>query len=266
MIKNFKDFIFEGIHDIEEFTLMVNKIILFFTDENYPLINRINKRGINNIYFNNDSEYIKNICDSNDFRILRNFIMKSNVKIYFVIDTISSRGVYTHYNTIKINQSNKEFIKNIQYQIGITEKDPDDNSITTYDCKKILRTSLGVAFRNVLLHELQHAYDDFRSKGNYTNDKPSIEYYKKLKYDYQDINSKMSEDERKIYLSLPHEYWARFNEFLSDINNFNFKRKGFKFFLNELEENFVGYEHLSNDAKKRLKKALYKFYILKCEK
>ncbi len=266
MIKTYKDFLLnEGINDIKEFTLMVNNIILFFTEANYPIINRIHKRGTDNIHFNCDSESIRDICNYEDFPILGKFILKSNVRIYFVLDSISSGGVYANYNIIKINQSNKEFLDNIKYNLNITEKDADDNSITADDCKRILRTALGVAFRSVLLHELQHAYDDFRSKGKYTHDKLSQDYYKKLKYAYDDVKSKMSEEERKIYLSLPHEYWARFNEFLSDISAFNFKRKGLKFFLDYFKQNFVGYEHISDDAKKRLSKALYKFYILNCK-
>jgi hypothetical protein len=104
-------------------------------------------------------------------------------------------------------------------------------------------------YRNILVHELQHAYDDLRSKGKYTQDKQSQEYYKsKYKSHYS-------------YLKLPHEVWARFAELAEHITIYIRKSD----LVGIVEDNLRGWEYLDEPMKRRILKSAYKLYDIKRE-
>jgi len=63
-----------------------------------------------------------------------------------------------------------------------------------------------------LIHELQHAYDDYRSQNKSYQTKEFSEY--KSKYMQANIENNINQDAEQYikYLNLPHEIWARFSQ------------------------------------------------------
>lgn len=247
----------EGYKEIDELDNLTTEIISHFANKNFPIVNRIHKRRNNNYNFNLDGDYLNNIIKNKTQYNLINNIIDNNLYISW-FDNIK----YSHFNNkpfqIKLKYPNKNFIENLNYNISIADKDPDDNSISKENAIRILKTSLGVAYRSVIIHELEHAYDHLISKGNFDKDKKSKNFYKKWNQD-TDINSEQFQE----YLNLPHEYKARFSEFLSD-NKYQFK-KDFNHILNLFKNNNkMKYNRIINDKdKKKLIKNLYKYWYIK---
>lgn len=111
-------------------------------------------------------------------------------------------------------------------------------------------------YKNLIVHELQHAYDSFRSKGKYKSDQLSKKFYGELKKDPKNYIS--TKEGKEIYLMLPHEYWARFSQFISKIVNPYFE---FHPLLKKFEKEFDGYSNLPQKDRQRLLKALHKYFI-----
>lgn len=116
---------------------------------------------------------------------------------------------------------------------------------------------VGYAFNNYirtsLIHEIQHAIDDYRSNSMYHSDKKSNAFYSRRKYD-----DEYTRELHDLYLQLPHEYWARFAQY---INSADFRVElPFKTVYQIFKERFTGYDVLEDDDRKRLSKALYVYY------
>ena len=261
IVKNLlKEALTEAYNAVDEIKDLTTDVILYFAKQNFPLIARLNRRGIhqNFIHFNNEYMGINpQMIDINKYKVLRSFINSGSCYIQFVTG-INVNGSYGN-GRIEINMNRKEFIENLTYTMGIADRHPDDNTISAEDAYRIIRVGIGVAFRSTLMHEIRHAYDDFISKSNYANDKKSLKYYKNKTDDPTAPNYTMSPEEHKIYLTLPHEYWARFTQTIHDIN----KSKPFNDFFNEFKRNIKGWDLLTQNNRERLGKAAYRYWDLK---
>lgn len=170
--------------------------------------------------------YLFNVIDESKYSLLKELIY--SVKIEFKELPEKTNGEYTHYyKSVVIN-------KNI-----------------LQDKKKVKET---------LVHELQHSYDFFRSKEKVVDLKKNSEFYKKSN-SKEILTKEEIESLNKKYLKLPLEYWARFSEFVinidwNEIYNFNELKKQFEMF-------FRGYDILKEKDKKRLLNSLYKIYQIK---
>jgi hypothetical protein len=150
-------------------------------------------------------------------------------------------------------------------------------------------TKIFLPFYSTLIHELQHAYDFYRSGGKYANYKASRDYYK-MKHDVRDIekiydaDGKLSEEQikrisdiGKRYLRLRHEVDARFAEairktnfydvdFLDDIEDgdvyMKHTMKPFKKVKSDFIYNMSGISVLSTEERKRVLRKLGQFYQL----
>jgi GNAT superfamily N-acetyltransferase len=69
-------------------------------------------------------------------------------------------------------------------------------------------------FTTTLMHELQHAWDDFRSRGKAYKTKQYQSFLSKYKDDpaYDKLDQEKAAYKFKEYLNLPHEIWARFTQ------------------------------------------------------
>ena len=87
-------------------------------------------------------------------------------------------------------------------------------------------------FYSSLLHELRHAYDDFRTRGKAYEDKASQEFYKdqltgkhKILKQAEKIADEAALEEldriSRQYVNLPHEVWARFSQAMAKIRFVN---------------------------------------------
>lgn len=112
---------------------------------------------------------------------------------------------------------------------------------------------------SVLIHELQHIVDNHRSKGKFDDDPRSNAYYKKYS------GSSDFDTERAFqYLNLPHEYWARFSQFIKKINFLDksdqVKKYSPRDLLKFLQMNFEHWDVLVTPAQRRILKATINYY------
>lgn len=132
--------------------------------------------------------------------------------------------------------------------------------------KKVLSTYRRDMIKS-MVHELQHAYDDYRSGGDHTDEEDRditqqiVDLAKNIGPD-DEIDQETSEHLHNLYISLPYEVWARFAEVVSimeedglfeDSSDFNDVMKSFK-------EQMEGFDIISERMRKRITKALYKFW------
>lgn len=112
-------------------------------------------------------------------------------------------------------------------------------------------------FHRTILHELQHLYDDYVSKGGYTMSKKYSDFEKSGKNSYDDYED---------YLKLPHEINARFteavdgltfNDYLKTRENNKMTKRVFIEIFNDFKYRMVGYDILDDKIKNVLKKRLY---------
>ena len=97
--------------------------------------------------------------------------------------------------------------------------------------------------KSTIIHELTHAWDDYKSKGN-----------------YQDQDKYLSSDnDIKSYLNQQVEINARYTSILDkiDINRYFLNFESFK---NIFQSNFPGYTYMSKDQEKRILQRLLKDY------
>lgn len=258
-----KQLILEGVQEQSELRKLRDEMLDYFAVQNAPAI------CYNFNRFNNDKEKLKEIygkgqglriwefkvLDSNinieNYQILRDFLYNYQPRTFgleFDVN-MSKENAGTYYygnNQIKLNFYPEYFIEILEFQEGL-------------DCPSKVKQAFSRLYGKNLLHELQHAYDAFRSKNLYAKDKRSKKYYKKLKNPQS--NSLSDKEMDNLYLSLPHEYWARFSEFIGSI--FFAGKPSFSVYLKVFKENFEGWDVLKNSDKIRLIKALYKYYTSK---
>lgn len=249
----------EDYKSINELTNLANDFINAFTEKNYPLVNRINKRNVKDYYLNYNMINIEDaVVKKENYDVLEDFIGLRNRPLWVIV---SDNIRYSHYsgndNIIRLKNDGERFKELLDFQIKFANKNPDDNSIDAEDAKRMLNSILGTLFRSTLVHELQHAYDHFRSNGKYANDKKSKKYYK----NYNVLNDDMSHKKFLEYVKLPHEYWARFAQFISD--RYYFKEDFKTLLLHFKESSRIKYYLLPDKDKKILIKALYKYWYLK---
>jgi len=270
------EYIEEGYREADELNLLAIDIINYFGHANWSILKRINEEGkITERNFNfpyHDAELQEIILSSNYTKYSNNikkFSTTGGVSIYFMTIASSDSGLYFNNtktsdntsekdNKIYINLNDENYINRVKsYAI-----DADEHTSAEYE--KILVYLLNYSLKRTIIHELQHAYDDFISNGKYATDKRSKNYYANAnnKHNSFDPKSKISDEQYKIYYNLPHEYWARFSEALAnmdvrpDLDDFNAT-------LNDFKRGFDGYETLLPNAKKRILNSLYKYYDLK---
>jgi len=122
--------------------------------------------------------------------------------------------------------------------------------------------------RDTVAHELQHAYDAWRSKRKYVANKTVAKY----RADYPDENAPITPQQYKDYLRLPHEINARFTETIKNLRLIFKKSDGsfdmvpFDRVKNEFEQKFEGFKVIKPKMATRLIKRLYTYYISVREK
>jgi len=132
---------------------------------------------------------------------------------------------------------------------------------------------------STLLHELQHAYDAWRSKGKafggqltktYTSIQDRANQVMKSKSKYDDLTPEEIDainTSRKAYLNLVHEINARYAQAMHktvmtgmDYDTFDDIKKEWNKVYSEFKLNFFGWRHLSDKMKRKLTRRLAKAY------
>lgn len=143
--------------------------------------------------------------------------------------------------------------------------------------------SLHYETHSTLLHELQHAYDDWRSGGKALYQSPDFNYNvikRKNLVRKQNRGIKLSEKEIDFllkhnddYFHLPHEINARFTQAVKElrpmkldhINKIWYIGVPWETYVSDFKLYFPGWKKLSDENKKRILKKLGQFYELEKE-
>lgn len=144
---------------------------------------------------------------------------------------------------------------------------------------KSLYTTIFYMFYSVLVHELQHAYDDFRSNSKIYKTKKTEKFFNdKIEYDEKkDWEAYMSKIKR--YLNLNHEVWARFSQAMDKLRFYNselvdgekgmyfkMEMKDLKSVLSDFKSIFHGFHALNDKTKRILLRKVSQFWHIEKEK
>jgi hypothetical protein len=183
-----------------------------------------------------------------------NYLIRNKFQGVRFVDLKDSKGAYNNEKecVIYLNRK-KDLFKYLDNVDILTDKTKED--------------ILDVLYKNyysILIHELQHAYDDYLSGGKFLKTKKTNIYNDKIKKGILDFD----------YYELPHEINARFTQAINDMNFFNVDydletdtqtvtKKTFQEAKKYFEEHAMKhYEILDDNVKKRLIKRLYQYWQL----
>lgn len=170
-------------------------------------------------------------------------------------NNLASSGRYGN-GIIRLNPSKNQIKKYLNYYYNLY--DGDLQALTKRQIASPLNILFSVVFRKILVHELRHYYDDVKTNGKYTKDSRSKVYYKNL-------YNKHTSEKWYEYFNLPHEYWARYTEYIGSVINKDFTSIDFPFFFDKFKKEYYKWDVLEKKAKRKLIKALYKFFMAKKE-
>lgn len=140
-----------------------------------------------------------------------------------------------------------------QYE-GYYKAQIDNPDMPDWILKSHLKFILEKTIKEPLAHEIQHAYDDYRSKGLIFQTKQAKQYFQKYYKKRDDMES------LEKYLNQPHEIWARITQFILKYKDNLKDYNTYPEFAKEIKTNFKGYGTLPTKTKKRIFKTLYIFW------
>jgi len=204
---------------LEHFLNETHKSIQEIKDLASDVIKLIAKNNIPQISKDGSIKYLYgtylNQVDANKYNDLKDFITNTNIAItindkwdnspnasYSMID---DKGKYDpklereiDIYVEKLNDLIEEINQKVSQKSGYNEND--------------LYMELFYKLYSYLIHEIQHAYDDYRSDNKSYQTKEFSEY--KKKYMHANVENNINQDAEQYmkYLNLPHEVWARFSQ------------------------------------------------------
>jgi hypothetical protein len=262
-MRYFKDNISEGYSDVIEIEKLAKDIlknkskifanVIYFLFKNKDEFDSVKS----DVYFNYKKEYLKNIVNFNNYNKLKQFINNFDLNIKFTKEDMGYNDAQyiKSESLIKLNGRSKDLSETLtEFKNNILKINNKD------DIFKISEEILIDVYKISLVHELQHAYDDYRTDGKFVYHKKTQDFFKKFKNN----NLKTKEDFIQ-YLNVPHEFWAKYSETVSNFTDQDWE-EDFMLLLKGFRDNFIGYKTLNDKTKRRLIKALYKLYTLKRNK
>lgn len=258
----------EGYKEQDELGKLATEIITAFAKNNIGFTKRCYKQfqadpnSITADDINYDSIFIEDHVSPSAYKYLGKMFDGTSLSV-LLTDQLSHAGSYhgryyrngsrnTNNSIIKLKFPNKDFIDFLEYNFKIYSS--NNKEPTNDDYFGVFRSAFGVAYRRTLIHELQHAYDDFRSSGKYRDNPKSEKYYSK----YNPLNPSYSPEQFAEYYGLPHEYWARFSDTISDMRSI--AAKSFAEVAKDFKLKVSGWENIDSDGQRRLMRALYKMW------
>lgn len=199
----------------------------------------------------------------NEYTLGLRYSGKSNSLGDFVAHSETSGDIIVRYNLTTLKQSIEEIVLPV-----LKSGEQINQEMYNNMCNQVHGRLYDRKILSTILHELQHAYDSWRSQGMFMASKRGFDYDKKYSND-----STVTDKQRDDYDKLEYEINARFTQAIKEIQfyivNYNMdpnKPKGlltplpFNVIKNKFEEIFGGYEKMTPNFKKRLIKRLAKYY------
>lgn len=212
---------------------------------------------------------------SSKYKTLKEFISSSNIIISFK-KAERGGGDYSWYDEKQFDKTGLRTIRCFYKQelVDDIKRKAQNGELDNSD----IYFSLWYKFHSTLEHELQHAYDDYRSNTKAFINKAANSY--RQKYSLPSGEEISLEDpiaqnnKNKEYLNLPHEIWARFTQTANELkfSDLDFKKtKSGKEYvhyemipieqvLKEFVREFKGWNILSSDMKRRLLRKVAQFW------
>jgi hypothetical protein len=213
----------EDYQSVQELKRLADDILYEVARRSYP------DTYNNGMFMNLQPVHLSDV-DKTKYKNLRDFVENSNVYIFFKPKKKES-AKYGDYRTFA-TEKGERFNPAIHRPVTIFYDHDElagavDSMIRDYnnDGKNIgvngLHSKISSRLHNFLMHELQHAYDDYRSKGMVYNTKQFQDYWKQ--YAENEVNQTKMEDLEKFkkYSNLPHEVWARFSQTVAGLDFMN---------------------------------------------
>lgn len=237
----------------------------------------------------NDKEQITKIplantlmMNGDGFSEIEDFVMSTNIRIAPTPTAIrGKKSIKGELEYGPPNQFNEEYYK---IWLKYSKEDLDEiNEIFNKEGREVTTTDiyfkLFYMFYSILLHELQHAYDAWRSKGkafggqlkkSYTSSQEKADMLMKTKSGYDEMTPEEIEainNSRIAYLNLVHEINARYAQAMHkivltgmDFETFDDIKEDWNKVYRSFKTNFDGWRHLSDKMKKKLTRRLAKAY------
>jgi len=216
------------------------------------------------------------------FSEIEEFVNSTNIRI--APTSVPIRGRKTIKGELEYgppNKFNEEYYKiwlkysNLELDAINEILNRDDREVTTND----VHFKLFFLFYSTLLHELQHAYDAWRSKGkafggqlkkSYTSAQEKANMLMRTKSGYDELTPEEIDALNKSrinYLNLVHEINARYAQAMQkislktmDFKTFDDIKEDWNKVYRDFKLHFDGWEHLSDKMKKKLTRRLAKAY------
>jgi len=276
------DIINEEIKLIDETYASINEIKKFASDVidkiaeiNFDVLSR------NNVIYYLYGTYL-NAVDSSKYKEIKDFIDNTNIYVY--VNNMNKPYLHGSYGMIY----DKNYNPIIEREINIYVRDINevfDKINTNYKenpnySAKDLYMNIFYSLYSTLIHELQHAYDDYRSKNRIYHTRKFDTFNKhELKKIEASKNNEIANDIQQglRYLNLQHEIWARFTqalyhthfttlEFTDDDKGYYFKMKDVHDVVKDFKRNFELFRVLSDKMKRKLISKIVQFWHIEKEK
>lgn len=275
--KYIRSFLNESLSDERDLDKLANIILKYVAEK---LVKKdghlVFKKGEEDIYeiYSPDFDIYKYTLDLNGIsENIKNWVETNGLRIIFSSDAEPSyKGAYDTPKTIYLYyQRNASYLKDIwdmmnnrYIQIGSTT--PIKPEATD------LYIKLYYPFHSTLLHELRHAYDDYRSNRKYLKTK-RWEKHKKHLDTLTPLNPESEEsikqhsEKEKSYLRLAHEINARFSQAIAKTHfdqltdDWESKvKRPFDDVLKDFKYKFDNWRHLTPKMQQWITKRLYKYW------
>lgn len=199
---------YESIKEIDDFS---NIIVEALAASNYDnIVNNI-KRSVNSVYFYPVLlSRIYTVVDK-EYKKIGDFIKNTNIQVYITKKSEKSNR-YGQYQTA-IGDYNPKLYREIvifygNYFLNDLEQFFEKDNISEYKFYEFLKAKIV----NSVIHELQHAYDDYRSKNKIFQSKEFEKFAREYDTEEKILAKKEDLNAARTYLNLQVEIWARFSQ------------------------------------------------------
>lgn len=215
--------------------------------------------------------HLRDVKGQERYPSLKDFVEYANIHISLIPKQNSTtyKGEYSAQGKDYRYDSSRAMAINLFYDY--TEMNIEVTSLLKREGKideTDLYLKLHYPFYSTLIHELQHAYDDYRSKNHVFRTK-EFDIYKKKYYNRERERIGLDVESMKAYLNLPHEIWARFSQAVANIHFSTFdivndkmvtEMHSIKDIVNQFKRAFHGFDRLSEPMSKKLISKIVQFW------
>lgn len=255
----------ETFQSVKEIGALAAEVLKAIARKNFYKYNR------NNAFSYLEGIHLSDVKGQERYPTFKDFVEHANIQISLIPkpNSVTHKGEYSAQGRSHDYNSSNPMAINAFYDYDAMNAEV--TSLLTRNGKideTDLYLKLHYPFYSTLIHELQHAYDDYRSKNHAFRTKEFIAYSDKY---YSRERERVGNDLENIkqYLNLPHEIWARFSQVVTNIHFSTFdivddkmvtEMSPIEYVVNQFKTSFHGYRHLSEPMRKKLLSKIVQFW------